>query len=106
MGGLPAENVALTNVLLQVRRSLALAQLGDAAGAAAALDNALELADGAVALTPRSLLAQFTLGTAHLARGETAEADAAFARASECDQSLTATRGRLEANLANLQAGE
>ena len=106
MGGLPAENVALTNVLLQVRRSLALAQLGDAAGAAAALDNALELADGAVALTPRSPLAQFTLGTAHLARGETAEADAAFARASECDQSLTATRGRLEANLANLQAGE
>ena len=28
VGGLPAENAALTGVLLQVRRSLALAQLG------------------------------------------------------------------------------
>ena len=56
-----------------------------------------------MALTPRSPLAQFTLGTAHLARGEMAEADAAFARAGECDQSLIATRSRLEAGFASLR---
>ena len=41
MGGLPAENVSLVGVLLQVRRSLALAQQGDEAASAAALDQAL-----------------------------------------------------------------
>ena len=64
------------------------------------------LAEAAVALTPRSLLAQFALATAHLARGESAEAEAAFARAGECDQSLIAARGRLEQGLASLQTGE
>ena len=56
-----------------------------------------------MALTPRSPVAQFALATAHLARGETDQAEAAFARASECDQSLVAARTRLEAGLARLQ---
>lgn len=106
LAGLPAENAALTRVGLQVRRSLALAQQGDQAAAAESLDQALALAETAVALTPRSPLAQFALATAHLARGESAEAEAAFARAGECDQSLVATRNRLEAGLASLQQGE
>lgn len=106
IGGLPAENASLTGVLLQVRRSLALAQGGDAAAAAAALDQALALAEAAVELTPRSPLAQFALASAHLARGESDEAEAAFARAGECDQSLVATRARVEAGLASLQPGE
>ncbi len=106
LAGLPAENASLTGVFLQVRRSLALAQQGDAAAAAAALEEALALAKAAVALTPRSPLAQFALATAHLARGESVEAEAAFARAGECDQSLVAARGRLEQGLASLQAGE
>ena len=103
MGGLPAENVSLVGVLIQIRRSLALAQQGDEAASAAALDKALELATAAVELTPRSPLAQFALGTAHLARGESDEAEAAFARANECDQSWVAARSRLEAGLASLQ---
>ncbi len=37
MGGLPAENVSLVGVLIQIRRSLALAQQGDEAASAAAL---------------------------------------------------------------------
>jgi tetratricopeptide (TPR) repeat protein len=106
IGGLPAENVALTGVLLQARRSLALARQSEEAAAAAALDQALALAEAAVALTPRSPLAQFALAAAHLARGENAEAEAAFARAGECDQSLIAARGRLEQGLASLQTGE
>lgn len=104
LAGLPAENASLTGVLLHVRRSLALAQQGDDAASAAALDQALALAEAAVALTPRSPLAQFALATAHQARGETAEAEAAFARAGECDQSLIAARGRLEQGLASLQS--
>ncbi len=106
LAGLPAENASLTGVFLQVRRSLALAEQGDAAAAAAALEDALALAEAAVALTPRSPLAQFALATAHLARGESVEAEAAFARAGECDQSLVAARSRLEQGLASLQAGE
>jgi pentatricopeptide repeat protein len=106
LGGLPAENASLTGVFLQVRRSLALAQQGDEAASAAALDQALALAEAAVALTPRSPLAQFALATAHLARGESAEAEAAFARAGECDQSLVAARSRLERGLASIQADD
>ncbi|HSN74934.1 MAG TPA: hypothetical protein VL334_07560, partial [Anaerolineae bacterium] len=106
LAGLPAENASLTSVFLQVRRSLALAQQGDAVASAAALDQALALAEAAVALTPRSPLAQFALATAHLTRGESAEAEAAFARAGECDQSLVAARSRLESGLASLQTGE
>ena len=105
LAGLPAENAALTGVFLHVRRSLALAQQGDET-AAAALDQAMDVAESAVALTPRSPLAQFALATAHLARGETADAEAAFARAGECDQSLVAARGRLEQGLASLQSGQ
>ena len=103
MVGLPAENASLVGVLLQIRRSLALAQQGDEVASAAALDQALDLATAAVELTPRSPLAQFALGTAHLARGEVDEAEAAFARANECDQSLIAARSRLEAGLASLR---
>jgi serine/threonine-protein kinase len=106
LAGLPAENVALSSVFLQVRRSLALARQGDETASTAALDQALAFAEAAVALTPRSPLAQFALATAHLARGEIGDAEAAFARAGECDQSLIATRARLEAGLASLQPGE
>jgi tetratricopeptide (TPR) repeat protein len=106
LAGLPAENAALTRVGLQVRRSLALAQQGDTTAAAEALDQALALAEAAVTLTPRSPLAQFAVATAHLARGESAAAEEAFARAGECDQSLLAARSRLEQGLASLQRTE
>jgi tetratricopeptide (TPR) repeat protein len=106
LAGLPAENLAATRVGLQVRRSLALAQQGETAAAADALDQALALAEGAVTLTPRSPLAQFSLAAAHLARGESDAAEAAFSRAGECDQSLLAARGRLEAALATLQSAQ
>ncbi|MEI2688390.1 MAG: tetratricopeptide repeat protein [Anaerolineae bacterium] len=106
LAGLPAENLAVTRVGLHVRRSLALAQQGETAAAADALDQALALAEAAVNLTPRSPLAQFALAATHLARGESAAADVAFTRAGECDQSLLAARGRLEQGLASLQAGE
>jgi tetratricopeptide (TPR) repeat protein len=106
LAGLPAENASLTGVLLHVRRSWALAQQGDEAASAESLDQALALAETAVALTPRSPLAQFALATAHWARGETADAEAAFARAGQCDQGLIAARDRLEQGLASLQPGE
>ncbi len=103
LAGLPAENAVLQAVTLNVRRGLALARQGDATAAAAALDQALAAAQAAVDLTPRSPLAQFALGTAYLGRGQTEEAGAAFARASECDQSLSAALSRLEEGLAKLK---
>lgn len=101
--GQPAENASLATVLLDVRRSLALARQGDAAEATAALDQALATAEAAVALTPRAPVAQFALGVAYLARGEVAQAEVAFARASECDQSLVVARSRVEKGLASLR---
>lgn len=100
--GLPVENQSAVAVFLHVRRGLAMARQGNQT-AAAALDQALTVAEAAVALTPRSPVAQFALATAHLARGETVDAEAAFARASECDQSLSAARTRLVTGLAKLQ---
>jgi tetratricopeptide (TPR) repeat protein len=67
------------------------------------LDEALAAAEAAVALTPRSPVAQFALAAAHLARGESGLAEAAFARAAECDQSLVVARRRLETGLASLR---
>jgi tetratricopeptide (TPR) repeat protein len=104
--GQPAENATLAAVLLHVRRSVALARQGDDTAAAAALDQALVLAEAAVTLTPRAPLAQFALASAHLARGESDEAEAAFARATECDQTLAVVRSRLEKGLASLRDGE
>jgi superkiller protein 3 len=106
VGGLPAENASLAVVLLHARRSLAFAKLGDDSAVAAALDQALAQAEAAVSLTPRSPLAQFALGAAHVARGETDAAEIAFARAVECDQALAVARDRLVDTLAKLQTGE
>jgi len=93
----------MLEVSLHIRRSYALARTGDQAAAAAALDQALQTAEAAIALTPRSPTALFALAMAHLARGETEQADIAFARATECDQSLAPARTRLERSLAKLQ---
>ncbi len=103
LAGMPAENAAGAAVLLHVRRSLALARQESTDAAAAALDAALAEAQAAVALTPRSPVAQYALAAAHLARGETVEAEAAFARAGECDRTMLAARARLETGLAKLQ---
>lgn len=103
LAGMPAENAASATVLLHVRRSLALARQENPDAAAAALDAALAEAQAAVALTPRSPVAQYALAAAHLARGETVEAEAAFARAGECDRTMLVARTRLEAALARLQ---
>ncbi|OQA42232.1 MAG: Serine/threonine-protein kinase PknH [Chloroflexi bacterium ADurb.Bin325] len=104
MAGLPHENAGMLEASLHIRRSIALAQGGEQDVASAALDRALQITEGAVALTPRSPTALFALGMAHLARGEAGPADAAFARAIECDQLLALARARLEADLARLQA--
>ncbi len=104
--GQPAENASLAAVMLHVRRGIALARQGDATAAAAARDQALALAEAAATLTPRAPLAQFALGAAHLARGETKAAETAFERAAECDQSLLLVRNRLEKGLASLRGGE
>lgn len=101
--GQPAENASLATVLLDVRRSLAFARQGDAAAATTALDQALATAEAAVALTPRAPVAQFAQGVAHLARGEVTQAEASFARASECDQSLAVAQSRVEEGLVSLQ---
>lgn len=103
LAGLPTENARMLEVSLHIRRSYALARTGDQAAAAAALDQALQTAEAAIALTPRSPTALFALAMAHLARGETEQADIAFARATECDQSLAPARTRLERSLAKLQ---
>jgi pentatricopeptide repeat protein len=106
LAGLPAENQALATVSLHVRRSLALGRLGETQPAAEALERAMTAAEGAVDLSPRSPLAQFALGLAYLAAGETELSEAAFERAGECDRTLIAARERLEAGLARLESTE
>ncbi len=103
LAGLPTENARMLEASLHIRRSYALARAGDQAAAAAALDQALQTAEEAIALTPRSPTALFALAMAHLARGETEQADSVFARATECDQLLAPARTRLESSLAELQ---
>lgn len=103
LAGLPIENARMLEVSLHIRRSYALARTGDQAATAAALDQALQTAEEAIALTPRSPTALFALAMAHLARGETEQADLAFARATECDQLFAPARTRLENSLAKLQ---
>jgi tetratricopeptide (TPR) repeat protein len=106
LSGLPAENQALAAVSLHVRRSLALQRLGKTQEADGALNEAKGDAEAAVAATPRSPLAQFALGFAHLAAGESQLAEGAFARAGECDATLVAARERLETVLVRLQSSE
>ncbi len=82
------DEATLLEVGLQVRRALALDRSGDAEAAQAARKQALSLAQGVVDKVPRSPLGHLALGLAYRAAGETDLADAAFATAAQCDQTL------------------
>jgi tetratricopeptide (TPR) repeat protein/tRNA A-37 threonylcarbamoyl transferase component Bud32 len=95
-----ADQVALLEVGLALRRALA---LGEAQVAAEAFDDALEGALALAEASPQWPQANLTLAVVRMARGEGEAAEAVFAAAIQCDQSLHTARERAEAELARLR---
>lgn len=82
------DEATLLEVGLLVRLAIAFDRSGDAEAAQAARKQTLSLAQGLVDRVPRSPLGHLALGLAYRAAGETKLADAAFATAAQCDQTL------------------
>ncbi len=100
--GNDADLAGLLEVGLQVRRAIALDRSGEASAAKAAREQALSLAKAVVDKVPRSPLGHVALGLANRAAGDAKAADAAFATAVECDQTLAQQVRILEAYLRSL----
>ncbi len=90
-------------VSIQVGRGVALTRLGKTTDASAAFDQAVTLGQNLVAQWPKSPLAHFSLGYAHLAHEDKTTADSEFSAAIQCDQSLGPARAKAEADLAALK---
>lgn len=100
---LGAEVSAFAETSLHVRRALALTRLNRRADATAAFDAAQAAAQKLSSATPQWSRARFNLAFVFLARGDKAKADAEFAAAITCDQSLGAGRSKVEAELGKLK---
>ncbi|MBI5031002.1 MAG: tetratricopeptide repeat protein [Chloroflexi bacterium] len=97
-----SETMATMNVSLPVARSLALARQNKRDESNAALDQGSAQAQRYLSLRPQSPTAHFILGYIYLVRGDNSKADAQFATAIQCDQSMTALRARVQEELAKI----
>lgn len=98
-----AELGAFSETSVHVRRALALTRLNRRTDATAAFDAAQASAQKLLSATPQWSRAHFNLAFVLLARGDKAKADAEFATATTCDQSLGAGRSKIEAELNKLK---
>ncbi len=96
------DSAALLRVTLLLRRGIALGRL-DQAGEAVAFEEAASAAQALVDETPRWPLAHFARGLVHHLLGETEQAEAERAAATQCDPSLEAQWARTTANLEALR---
>lgn len=94
------DNAAVLNIGLPLGRALAFTRQNKLTEANAAFDQAIAQAQKYASVTPQAPTTRFLLGYAYLARGEKAKADAEFAAAIQCDQSLAGARTRVETELA------